>query len=156
MCTELGSIHANDTWTLEALPLGTKPISCQWIFKLKLNIAGSPPIKKARLVAMGNQQKDGIDYLENFAPVIKWTTICAVITLIAMFHWTIHHMDVRTAFLNDNLKEKVYMRQPEVLPNLEKSIYTAGFSNPFTAYGRALAHGTSALTVFGLGLGIRV
>jgi hypothetical protein len=58
-------------------------------------------------VAMGNQQKVGIDYLETFVPVIKWATIRTIVVLAATNHWQIHHMDVRTTFLNGNLKETV-------------------------------------------------
>ena len=63
-------------------------------FQTQTCILSSLPIKKARLVAMGNQQYDGIDYLETFAPVIKWTTIRTITALVATHHWTIHHMDV--------------------------------------------------------------
>ena len=71
MHDKLSSIYANHTWTLQELPPRVKPINSQWIFKLKLGLGDSPPVKKARLVAMGNQQKDGLDYLETFALVIK-------------------------------------------------------------------------------------
>jgi hypothetical protein len=68
MINELDSIYTNDTWKLESPPTGVKPINCQWIFKLKSGINGGPPIKKARLVAMGNEQRDGIDHKENSVP----------------------------------------------------------------------------------------
>jgi hypothetical protein len=132
MRAELGSISNNQTWTLEELPTGIKPINSQWIFRLKPRIDGLPPIKKARLVAMGNQQKDGIDYLETFAPIINWVTIRTIVALVATNQWQIHHMDVRTAFINGNLKETVYMRQPRgfieigkehLFCRLQKSIY---------------------------------
>ena len=61
----------------------------------------------------GYSQKEGIDFVETFAPTAKWTTICPFLSLAAQNGWKIHQMDVKTALLNGDLKETVYMTQPE-------------------------------------------
>ena len=64
-------------------------------------------------MAKGFAQKEGVDYEETFAPTAKWTTIRTLFALAAQNGWKVHQMDVKTAFLNGDLKEKVYMSQPE-------------------------------------------
>lgn len=68
---------------------------------------------KTRLVAKGYVQREGIDFDEVFAPVARLETIRLLIALAATNGWEIHHMDVKTAFLNGDLKELVYITQPE-------------------------------------------
>lgn len=97
---------------MEPLPPRKKALNCRWVFKLKVGLGGTPSIKKARLVVKGFEQKEGIDFTETFALVIKWATIRIAIAIATTERWTIHHMDVRTAFLNGLLKEQVFMKQP--------------------------------------------
>ena len=68
---------------------------------------------KARFVARGFSQKEGIDYDEIFAPVARYMTIRSIIALSASQGWNLHQMDVKTAFLHGSIKEEVYMEQPE-------------------------------------------
>eukprot|EP00253_Pinus_taeda_P015455 PITA_15455 len=68
---------------------------------------------KARFVAHGFSQKEGIDYDEIFAPVARYTTIRSIIALVASQGWNLHHMDVKTTFLHGSIKEEVYVEQPE-------------------------------------------
>jgi hypothetical protein len=78
------------------------------------NDSTSKPSKyKVKLVARGFEQKEGLDFQETFAPIIKWSTIRSVIVLINHFGWKISHMDVKTTFLNNDKKEEVYMKQHE-------------------------------------------
>ena len=67
---------------------------------------------KARLVAKGFSQHEGIDYEETFAPTAKMSTIRLVLAIAAQFRWKFHQMDVKSAFLNGDLHEEVYMSQP--------------------------------------------
>lgn len=102
-----------DSWTLVDLPPGAKPIGLKWIFKIKRNSDGSINKYKSRLVAKGYVQRHGIDYEEVFAPVARIETIRLLINLAATNGWEIHHLDVKTAFLHGELKETVYVTQPE-------------------------------------------
>lgn len=110
---EIESIVRNRTWDLVDLPYGAKPIGLKWVFKLKRNSDGTINKFKARLVAKGYVQQQGIDFDEVFAPVARLETIRLLINLAATNGWEIHHLDVKTAFLHGELKEVVYVSQPE-------------------------------------------
>jgi hypothetical protein len=84
---EMQSIWKNETWLLKPLPPGKKAITCKWVFKLKPGIGNKPDRKKVRLVARGFEQRKDIDFLETFAPVIKWTTLHTTIALAASKNW---------------------------------------------------------------------
>ena len=82
------------------------------MFKVKTNADGEIERYKARLVAKGFSQVEGIDYTETFAPVAKYGSIRCVLALAAQLDLEVHQMDVKTAFLNGDLEEEIYMRQP--------------------------------------------
>lgn len=111
MMDEMNSLHVNQTWTLVPKPKNCSIVDCKWLFKVK-NETESLRFK-ARLVAKGFTQKEGIDYTEIFAPVVKFTTVRVMLALVAQFDWELKQMDVKTAFLHGELDEKIYMRQPE-------------------------------------------
>uniref|UniRef100_A0A2N9HRF5 Uncharacterized protein n=1 Tax=Fagus sylvatica TaxID=28930 RepID=A0A2N9HRF5_FAGSY len=111
--SELESIMANHTWELVDLPRGCKPIGCKWVFKKKLKADGSIDKFKARLVAKGYTQKEGVDYFDTYSPVTKITTIRILIAIASSHNLLVHQMDVKTAFLNGDLDEEIYMNQPE-------------------------------------------
>ncbi|KAJ9565985.1 hypothetical protein OSB04_001951 [Centaurea solstitialis] len=113
MRAEIDSIEKNNTWKLVHPPTDVKPIGLRWLFKIKRNPNGSIIRYKARLVAKGYVQEQGIDFDEVFAPVARLETIRLLIALAAAKGWKIHHLDVKTAFLYGELKEEVYVSQPE-------------------------------------------
>jgi hypothetical protein len=132
MQAEIESINCNRTWSLVPLPPDKKAISSRWVYKVKPGTAGNPTRYKARLVARGFEQKDGVDFLETFAPVVRWETIRVLIAIAVHLNWPIHQLDILTAFLNDILKEDVYMYQPlgfvtpgseHLVCKLHKSLY---------------------------------
>jgi hypothetical protein len=116
---EMASIHKNNTWILSDLPSGKVPLTTKWVFKAKQDAEGRITKRKARLVVHGCEQTPGLDYEETFAPVVKWGTLRGLAALAAQRGYSIYHLDVRTAFLHDYLKEEVYIYQPEgyVNPN---------------------------------------
>lgn len=112
MKTELASIEKNNTWKLTQLPPGHKAIGLKWVFKLKRDASGKVMKHKARLVAKGYVQKKGIDFDDAFAPVARLETIRLLLAIAAKEGWLVYHLDVKSAFLNGELKEEVYVTQP--------------------------------------------
>ena len=92
-------------------PKSYKPIGMKWIYKLKKNPLGEIVKHKARLVVKGYCQRYGIDYDEVFAPVARFESICILIALIAQECWSLYHLDVKSAFLNGEIKEEIYVSQ---------------------------------------------
>ncbi|GJW67336.1 zinc finger, CCHC-type containing protein [Tanacetum coccineum] len=109
---EMNSIMGNNTWVLTDLPPGCRPLGCKWIFKRKMKVDGTVEKFKARLVIQGFKQKLEIDYFDTYAPVARISTIRLLIALASIHSLIIHQMDVKTTFLNGELKEEVYMNQP--------------------------------------------
>jgi hypothetical protein len=112
MKDELHSIEKNHTWKLVELPPHKKAISVKWVFKLKKNPDGSIVKHKARLVARGFLEQQGIDFTEVYAPVARMETIRLVVAIANSYGWTLSHMDVKSAFLNGPLEEEVFVLQP--------------------------------------------
>lgn len=112
MREELTSIESNGTWVLCDLPKGHKPIGLKWVYKLKKDPDGAIVKHKARLVTKGYVQRQGVDFDEVFAPVARMESVRLLVALAAEFKWKIHHMDVKSAFLNGDLNEEVYVCQP--------------------------------------------
>ena len=132
MNEEYKSMQDNKVWELVPLPEGAKPIGCKWIFKTKRDANGNVERYKARLVAKGYTQKEGIDYTETFSPVSSKDSFRIIMALVAHYDLELHQMDVKTAFLNGDIDEMIYMVQPEnfvsgdpknMVCKLRKSIY---------------------------------
>nr|GEV36897.1 hypothetical protein [Tanacetum cinerariifolium] len=121
---EIRSIMENNTCVLSDLPPGCKPLGCKGIFKKKMKVDETTDKFKARLVIQGFRQKEGIDYFDTYAPVARITTIRLLLALAAIYNLVIHQMDVKIAFLNGDLDEKVYMKQPKgfVMPGNEHKV----------------------------------
>ena len=112
MKEEMASIEQNGTWKLVNLPHGHRPIGLKWVFKVKRDEAGAIVKHKARLVAKGYVQQEGVDFEEVFAPVARMESVRMLLAVAAREGWLVHHMDVKSAFLNGELQEEVYVRQP--------------------------------------------
>ena len=132
MKKEVDSLHDNSVWELVELPADRKAVGSKWVFKMKTNADGSIERFKARLVAQGFSQQEGLDYDETFSPVVRSESVRSVIALAAMNGLRLHQMDITTAFLHGDLEEEVYMKQPEgfvvqgqenLVCRLKRSIY---------------------------------
>ena len=120
MDDEMKSHAENGTWILTERPKDRKPLSCKWVYKIKNLDGGGPRKYKARLVVKGFLQKYGIDYYETFAPVARMSSIRIILAISVQRKMFIHQMDVKTAFLNGDLQEEIYMEQPEGYVSLER------------------------------------
>jgi hypothetical protein len=132
MQEELLQFERNNVWTLTTLPIGKSAIGTKWVFRNKKDENGVVIRNKARLVAQGYCQEEGIDYEETFAPVARLEAIRIFLAYAAHRGFKVHQMDVKSAFLNGKLKEEVYVKQPpgfesEKYPNhvyfLDKALY---------------------------------
>ena len=113
MYQEMESMYSNSVWELVDPPEEVRPIGCKWIYKRKRGADGKVETFKARLVAKGYTQREGIDYEETFSPVAMLKSIRILLSIAANLDYEIWQMDVKTAFLNGNLEESIYMVQPE-------------------------------------------
>jgi len=113
MQEEINQFERLKVWRLVPRPEGKSIIGTKWIFKNKKDEDGVVVRNKARLVAKGYRQQEGMDYNETFAPVARIEVIRMFLAYAAHKDFIIYQMDVKTAFLNGVLKEKVYVSQPE-------------------------------------------
>ena len=129
---EMRSMDTNKVWDLEEIPKGAKKVCCKWVYKTKRDSRGNIERYKARLVAKGFTQREGIDYNETFSHVSSKDSFRIIMALVAHFDLELHQMDVKTAFLNGELRENVSMAQPKCFVvegkenlgyHLKKSIY---------------------------------
>nr|GFA81143.1 retrovirus-related Pol polyprotein from transposon TNT 1-94 [Tanacetum cinerariifolium] len=113
MHDEIHEFDRLQVWELVPQPECVMIIALKWIYKVKLDEYGDVLKNKARLVAKGYRQEEGIDFEESFAPVARIEAIHIFIATAVSRNMTVYQMDVKTAFLNGELKEEVYVSQPE-------------------------------------------
>jgi len=132
MGAEFNALQQSGTWSLVQPTSDMNILPNKWVFKIKKHSDGTIERYKARLVANGFHQQEGIDYTETFSPVVKHSTIRIILALAVNHKWPIRQLDVQNAFLHGILSEEVYMRQPSgfIDPNypnhvckLHKSLY---------------------------------
>jgi hypothetical protein len=109
MKAEMDVVEKNHTWELTDLSHGHHAITLKWVFKLKRDEVGTIIKHKARLVARGFLQWEGINFDDVFAPVARMESVRLLLALASQEGWRAHHMDVKSAFLNGDLKEEVYV-----------------------------------------------
>lgn len=132
MFDEIDAMKKTRTWNLVPRPPNVNIVKSMWLFKHKFDADGVLTRHKARLVANGKSQEEGIDFTETFSLVVKPATIRTVLNIGVALDWSIHQLDVKNAFLQGDLEETVIMFQPpgfidKQFPHhvckLEKAIY---------------------------------
>ncbi|GKA60331.1 ribonuclease H-like domain-containing protein [Tanacetum coccineum] len=130
MNQEMDALLRNGTWEIVDLPKDRKAIGSKWIYKIKFRSIGDIDRHKARLVAQGFGQKEGIDYEENFFPIVKVVTIRCLFNIVVSMSWPLFQLDVNNAFLYGDLEETICMKPLEgYFPSgnkvcrLKKSLY---------------------------------
>ncbi|GJU17583.1 retrovirus-related pol polyprotein from transposon TNT 1-94 [Tanacetum coccineum] len=117
MQEEIHEFERLEVWELVPCQDNVFLIKLKWIYKVKTDKSGRVLKNKARLVAQGFRQEEGIDFEESFASVARIEAISIFVANAAHNNMTIYQMDVKTAFLNGELKEEVYVSQPEGFVN---------------------------------------
>jgi hypothetical protein len=112
MAEEIKSIEDNNTWRLVTLLPSHRPIGLKWVYKVKKGPEGEIEKHKAHLITKGYVQQPGHDFDEVFVPVARIESVRMLLALAAEEGWSVHHMDVKSAFLNGELQEEVYVTQP--------------------------------------------
>jgi len=113
MQEEMQSLEKNDTWEIVRLSKQKKSVRCKWVFKRKKSLSPSEsPRFKTRLVAKDFSQISGVDYNDVFSPVVKNSSIRTFFSIVVMHDLELEQLDVKTAFLHEELEEEIYMDQP--------------------------------------------
>ncbi|KAL6490090.1 hypothetical protein MHYP_G00004350 [Metynnis hypsauchen] len=120
MKEEMQSLTENETFTLTPLPRGKQAVGGRWVYAVKENTDGSE-ICKARYVAKGYGQVEGIDYKETFSPTANITSVRALMQVAVQEELILHQMDVKTAYLHAPMDCEVYMEQPEGFEVMSKT-----------------------------------
>ncbi|GKB49979.1 retrovirus-related pol polyprotein from transposon TNT 1-94 [Tanacetum coccineum] len=120
MQEELNQFIANDVWELVPQPKNMTIIGTKWVFRNKLDENGVVSRNKARLVAQGYNQQEGIDYDETYAPVARLESIRILLAYACALDFKLFQMDVKSAFLNGFINEEVYVAQPPGFIDFEK------------------------------------
>ncbi|GJT60148.1 putative ribonuclease H-like domain-containing protein [Tanacetum coccineum] len=108
----LSQVEPKKVWTLVDLPNGKRPIGTKWVFRNKKDERGIVIKNKARLVAQGYTQEEGIDYDEVFAPVARIKAIRLFLAYASFKDFVVYQMDVKSAFIYGKIEEEVYVCQP--------------------------------------------
>ena len=117
MQEELNQFERNDVWTLVPRPKNHIIIGTKWVFRNKKDESGVITRNKARLVAQGFNQEEGIDYDETYAPVARLEAIRMLLAYACYKDFKLFQMDVKSAFLNGFINEEVYVEQPPGFEN---------------------------------------
>lgn len=118
MQTKYEALMRNNTWSIVSCPTNVNVVGCKWIYRIKKRADRTIEHYKARLVAQGFSQEANIDYFDTFSPVIKPTTIPLVLAIALSHGWCIRQLDINNAFVNGDLSESVYMKQPRGFEDL--------------------------------------
>ena len=104
----MGALKENNAYTVTNLPKGKTTIGGKWVYSVKVG-SNNEQRYKARLVAQGFSQKEGLDYYETFSPTAKITSVRMLLQLAVQKDVFIQQMDVKCAYLNADLDEELYL-----------------------------------------------
>ncbi|CAI7816687.1 unnamed protein product [Closterium sp. NIES-54] len=111
MDAEMASWKSTGTYVDEVPPPGANIVNGMWIFRVK-RPPGSPPVFKARYVARGFSQRQGVDYFHTFSPTLKMTTLRVLLHVAAQRDYELHSLEFSTAFLQGSLHEEIWLHRP--------------------------------------------
>jgi hypothetical protein len=109
---ELNALDKMRVWEVTQAPTNMNIVGSKWVYHYKYNPSGCIIKRRAHLVTQGFTQIFGVDYEETFSPVICLSSLRLICTLAARNDWSIHQMDIDSAYLNAYLEEPIYLKQP--------------------------------------------
>ena len=109
---EMNALKKNGTWGIVDLPKGKRLAGCKWVFWIQYKADGSVERYKAQLVAKGYTHTYGMDYQETFVLVAKMNFIRILLSLASNYNWPLQQLNIKNAFLHENLEEEIYMDLP--------------------------------------------
>jgi len=112
MHEELNLFKRNEVWDLVPKPIPHKSIETKWVFQNKLDESSIIVRNKAKLVAKGYNQEEGIDYYETYAPIARLEAIRLLLDFTCIMDFRLFQMDVKSVFLNGYIEEEIYVDQP--------------------------------------------
>ncbi|CAI7833200.1 unnamed protein product, partial [Closterium sp. NIES-53] len=127
---EMASYRTTGTYVDAVSPPGTNVVSGRWLYKLK-RPPGSPPVFKARYVARGFSQREGVDFFQTFAPTPKMTTLRVLLHIAAQRNYELHSLDFSTAFLQGSLHEQIWLPLDFFPLSADPSLFVRRGSTPF-------------------------
>ncbi|GKA59306.1 retrovirus-related pol polyprotein from transposon TNT 1-94 [Tanacetum coccineum] len=130
MQKELNQFVCNDVWDLFPFPEGHTIIGTKWVFRNKLDENGVVCRNKARLVAQGYNQQEGIDYDETYAPVARFESIRILLAYACCYMFTLFQIDVKSDFINRVIDEEVYVTQPPGFIDFQKPNHVYKLKRP--------------------------
>ncbi|CAI7800922.1 unnamed protein product [Closterium sp. NIES-54] len=147
MDAEMASWKSTGTYVDEVPPPGANIVSGMWIFRVK-RPPGSPPVFKARYVARGFSQREGVDFFQTLSPTPKMTTLRVLLHVAAQRDYELHSLDFSTAFLQGSLHEEIWLRRPPGFtgsfpPGTQTTLAALGFSSSTADPSLFLRTGTS-------------
>ena len=114
---EINQLEKLGTWEVEDLPAGQTAISCSKVIRVKRGPNGKVQSYRVRIVAGGHRQVEGVNYTKMFSATAKMVTIHAVLANAAHQDWEIEHVDIKSTYLNAELKGTIYMKAPKGVLN---------------------------------------
>jgi hypothetical protein len=129
MRSEFKSMDDNLVWNLVDLPDGSRAVECKWVFKKKIVIDGNVYVYKARLIAKGFQQVQGVDYVETFSIIAMLKSVNVMLALAAYFDWEIWQMDVKMALLSGNLSKTLCSSMTDERDRMSKIPYASAIGS---------------------------
>ncbi|CAI7848228.1 unnamed protein product, partial [Closterium sp. NIES-54] len=142
MDTEMAFWKSTGTYVDAVSPSRANIVDGMWIFRVK-RPPGSPPAFKARYVARGFSQRQGVDYFQTFSPTPKMTTLWVLLHVAAQSDFELHFLDFSTAFLQGSLHEEIWLRRPPGFTGLFPAGTQWSLQRP--VYGLCQAHDTLRL-----------
>ena len=150
---ELDALHKTGTWDLVDLPSRKFSIGCKWVYKIKTRSDGIVDCYKARLAARGFTQEYGIDYEETFSPMARLSSVRTLIVVSVARKWPLFQMDVKSAFLNGELSEEVYMKLPPGYSHPPGSLTEYfDYNGHFMGLNKLLGHGLQSSILLSLSM----